>query len=230
MTIKVGKPPAGLKGDEIDAWYAEAYRDAYESASFKQREAKREAETALEAMTKERDELTKRVPGDDAVLLKGDDVKRWEELTKLDVDALKASALKGEKIARQTFLTAVAEAEGFNPKTFAELVELRGVKIDAEEKDGVVAYSIALTQDGKESRVAVREHFEHAFADWLPALDVAPGDSRRPPPTFTPAGGRLPTPPRLKPGDVQADFVAKRNAEAVKSTNVVTRALTGGKS
>jgi hypothetical protein len=228
--VKIGKPPAGLTGEQLLAWVDDQYEDAYEKQLFEHREARRKAEAAVETVQAEMAELRKQIPDEGAVLLKGKDADKWAELQKIDLDTLRKQAAEGERITRAAFLHEAAAAAGFNPKTFAELVELRHVKVAAKEADGKTAYVVEVEQDGKTTEVDLAKHFETAFADWLPALTPAAGT--------LPAFGTLPTgrlrsdPPRGKPADIQQEFLQRRNAEAMRSQSVLARALVpqdGGK-
>jgi hypothetical protein len=223
--VKIGKPPAGLTGEQLLAWVDDQYEDAYEKQLFDHREARRKAEAAVETAQAEMEELRKQLPDEGAVLLKGEDAEKWAELQKVDLNDLRTKALAGERIARQAFLHEVAEAAGFNPKTFTELVELRKVKVEAREVDGKTTYVVATEKDGKAEEVDVAAHFQTAFADWLPALTPPTSGATRPPLGTLPTG-RLPSaPPRGKPGDVQQAMVARAQAEAQRSKSVLARAL-----
>ncbi len=225
--VKIGTPPTGLKGDELQNWFTDQFEDAYERQLFDHREARRKAEAALEEKSNEIDELKKQLPSDDSVLLKGKDAEKWAELQKVDLDDLRVKALAGERMTRHAFLREVAEASGYNPKTFAELVELRDVKIEKlEGEDGKVQYAVAIDNDGETEHKPVTEHFEQAYSDWLPAL--APPEARGGAPTTLrpPPLGRLPSGPPRRPDDPQRAYVEKAKAEAARSRNVVLQALT----
>jgi hypothetical protein len=231
--VKIGKPPAGLAGEQLLSWIDDQYEDAYEKQLFEHREARRKAEATVETLTAEMADLRKQVPTDGAVLLQGKDAEKWAELQKVDLAGLRAAALEGERVTRQAFLREVAEAVGYNPKTFTELVELRNVKIEAKEADGKKAYVVAVETDGKVAEVSVAEHFEAAFTDWLPALTPPTGNAARP--AFgSPPTGRLPSaPPRSRPADIQQAVLERAQAEATRSRSVLARSLVpdeGGKS
>lgn len=222
--VKIGTPPNGLAGEQLAAWYADAYEDAYERALFDHREARRQAEAATEALKAQIEELKGQLPGDEDVLLAGDDAKRWQKLQEVDLDELRAKAQEGERVVRHAFLRDAAEAIGYNPKTFTELVELRKLQVDAKTTDGKTEYMVQVETDGKTKAVPIVEHFEQAFADWLPALQVQDPLTRS---LGTPPTGRLRNdpPPRRKPEDFQQQLLQRAQAEAMRSKSVLARAL-----
>jgi hypothetical protein len=218
--VKIGKPPAGLSGDALLSWLDDQYEEAYEKQLYDHREARRKAEAKVEELTAQSAEMAKQVPGADSVVLKGKDAEKWAELSKVDLAALQAKAAEGERITRRAFLTEAAVASGFNPKTFAELVELRGLRVEAREADGKKAYVVVTKVGDAAKDVDVATHFKTAEADWLPALAVA---GRQQPPG-TPPAGRLPTnPPPPNGTDPQRAVLLKAQAEAARHQNVVAR-------
>lgn len=230
--VKIGTPPTGLKGDELQSWYVDQFEDAYEKQLFEHREARRQAEAAVESKDAELKALQEQVPTEGNVLLKGKDAEKWNELQKVDLDDLRAKALAGERMTRHAFLREVAEASGYNPKTFTELVELRDVKVEKlEGEDGKTQYAVAIDKDGETEHQPVTEHFEQAYADWMPAL--APQDRAGGPPAGLrpPNLGRLPSGRPGRPEDPQRAFLEKARTEAARGRNVVLQALarnTGG--
>lgn len=225
---KIGKPPQGLAGEQLAAWYADQYEDAYEKALFEHREERRKAEAEAERLTKELDEAKTKLPGEDTVLLKGKDVETWTELQKIDLDDLRAKAAEGERITRQTFLREAAEATGFNPKTFTELVELRNLKVEKVEVEGQQpAYAVSVEKDGKVDQTPVADYLQAQYADWMPAL-MPPGATGAPPPALRPPNlGRLPSDPPRRPGNVQEEWLEKVQAESQRSQNVLAQRFTG---
>ena len=222
--VKIGKPPNGLTGEQLQAWFEDQFEDAYEKQMFDHREARRKADAAVEDVKAQMEELKKLVPDEGAVLLKGKDAEKWQELKSVDLDALRAQAAEAERVTRHAFLHEVAEATGFNPKTFAELVELRDVTIEAQEVDGRKRYVVQVPDGEKTKAVDVTEHFQTQFADWLPALAPPTGGQLRLPGP-PPAGRLINQPPRGKPGDFQSEFVNKAQAEAARSRSVLAAAL-----
>jgi hypothetical protein len=228
--VKIGKPPAGLSGEQLLAWVDDQYEDAYEKQLFEHREARRKAEAAVESTQAEMAELRKQIPAEGAVLLKGKDAEKWAELQKVDLDGLRKQVAEAERVVRTAFLHEAAQAAGFNPKTFTELVELRHVKVVAKEADGQTTYVVEVEDGGKTTEVDLAKHFETAFVDWLPALTPATGTL---PPAGTLPTGRLRSdPPRGKPANIQQEFLQRKQADAMRSQSVLARALVpqdGGK-
>ena len=230
--VKIGKPPSGLANEQLQSWFEDQFEDAYEKQLFEHREGRRVAEAAVETAKTEMTELRKQLPTDGAIVLKDKDAEKWTELQKVDLVDLRQKAADGERITRHAFLREAAEASGFNPKTFTELVELRHVNVEEREADGQKSYVVTLEQDGKTTEVPVADHFQQAFADWLPALAPPTGGSVTPS-AGPPPAGRLPsTPPRGKTGDAQHAVLQRALAEAGRSQSVLARALVpndGGK-
>lgn len=219
--VKIGKPPQGLKDEELKAWYEDQFEDAYEKQLFDHREARRKAEAAVEEKDAEIAELKKSVAEEGDVLLKGDDAQKWQQLKEIDVEKLQQQAAEGQRAAKQAFLRQAAEAAGYNPRTFVELAELKGLEIEAQETDGKTAYQVKTKgDDGKETSVPLVEHFESAYADWLPALTTAPAGGQ--PPRTTPATGRLQNEGRPgKPADVQRRVLEKAQQRRAQHQNVI---------
>lgn len=224
--VKIGKPPQGLKDEQLGDWYADQFEDAYEKQLFDHREARRKAEAAIEEKDAEMAELRKNVAEESDVLLKGDDAQKWNELQKIDVEKLQAQAAEGQRVAKHAFLREAAEAAGYNPRTFTELAELKGLEIEAEQADGKTAYKVKTKDgEGKDTTVPLTEHFESAYADWLPALANADrGGAPRPP--ATPATGRLPSQGgRHQPDDPQQRILQQANERRQSQKNVLLQSF-----
>lgn len=233
--VKLGKPPKDLTQDQLLAWAEEQFEDGYEKLLFDQREKRREAEARAEKAETSVEEMKKQVPDEDSVLLKGDDAKRWKDLKELDVEQLQRQAEEGERVKRRSFLQEVAQEAGFNPKTFAELVELRQLEVTAEDgKDGK-AYKVQVEKgDGKKEAVDLVEHFQAEYADWLPALtpqqgtqtQAQQGTTQR---RTTPVTGRLPNQTTRRPNDddPQQRVLQRQRERALGSVNVVQQSLQG---
>lgn len=223
--VKVGKPPSGLKDDQLQDWYADAFEDAYEKQLFDHREARRKAEAQVEERDAEIAELKKSVAEDGDVLLKGKDAERWSQIKDLDIDELQAKAAEGERTVRRNFLRDAAEAAGYNPRTFIELAELKDVEVVTEERQGRQQYAVKTEVDGKEQTVPLTEHFESSFADWLPALTNADrqGGARQ---SGTPSTGRLQNEgTRQRPTDAQRRVLEKAEQRRKGSQNVLLQSL-----
>lgn len=230
--INIGKPPQGLKDEELHQWYVDQFEDAYEKRLFDHREARRKAEARVEEVEGELTELKKKIPEEGDVLLKGKDVEKWNELKEVDLEQLRQQAQEGERVKRQDFLRTVAESVGYKPKTFAELVELKGVEVVAEEADGKTAYKVKTKDaEGKETTVPLGDHFKNEYADWLPAL--TPSDSEGTPERPTNRSttlGRLPTEPatRRDSDDPQQRVLQAARERASRSRNVALQGFEQG--
>lgn len=227
--VKIGKPPQGLTGEQLGDWYADQYEDAYEKQLFDHREARRKAEATVEEKDAEIGELKKNVAEEGDVLLKGDDAQKWNELQKIDVEKLQAQAEEGQRVAKHAFLREAAEAAGYNPRTFTELAELKGMEIEAEQADGKTTYKVKTKDgEGKDTTVPLTEHFEAAYADWLPALTNADRGGAQPPRrAATPPTGRLPSDGgRHQPEDVQQRVLQQANERRQAQKNVLLQSFT----
>lgn len=235
--LKISKPPRGLTGDDLHEWYEDAAdtaaKEHYENELYKARDKRRAAEEALDPLKQELADAKAALPGDDSIVLKGADKTKWENLSTLDVPDLQRKAKEGEKLTEEKRLTDITSTLGLNPTTFTDFVLTRGLKVDTDkagtpDEQHVIVHDV----DGKEQRTEVMEYLTSNFEAWLPALVT--GDqprqpiTPRPPAPPTPGAGRLPSNHRTgKPGDVQREFLAKREAEATASRNVFTQKITG---
>lgn len=234
--LQIGKPPRGLTGDELQAWYEEAAETAaaehYEGEMFKAREKRRVAEEALANVTTELDAAKAKLPGDDAILLKGDDLKRWNESKDLDIADLKAKAKAGETLQEEKRLGTITTALNLNPTTFTDFVITRGLKVETDKAGTADEQHVIVHKgdDGKEVRTEVLEFLTEQHAAWLPAL-VSDGKAPVLPPRATPTplqAGRLPSSHKIgKTGDVQEEYLAKRQAEGAASRNVFQQKISG---
>lgn len=143
--------------------------------TYQLREKNREVRIEIE-------ELKKKLPGDDAVLLTKADVERWEAYKKLgkvedlksiitDRDTLKAENAKAQ---RKELLRKVAEAEGFDPDVLAELAtdslnfEIKEIK-DKEGKD--IKQAMVIVKDGdKQETKPLADYASEKWAKFMLAL------------------------------------------------------------
>lgn len=235
--MKIGKPPRGLTGDELHTWYEDQAgtlaTEHYEADLFKQREARRTAESERDAAKTALEEAQKLTPAEGDVILKGADAKRWGELKDLDIPALQAQVAEAAKVIEAQRLSGITQELGLKANTFTDFITTRGLKVETAEDDTGQHVIVTKGEDGKEVRTEVMEYLQEHASDWLPALVATPGANPPTPPPApprTPPTGRLPSgTPRGRPADVQTAFLEERQAEAAKHENVFLQKFGGSK-
>lgn len=127
------------------------------------------------------------VPGDGAVVLKGDDAKKWEKYRALGEPAeVKASLDSGRdaisKLERNDKVAAyekAAEVAGYKPSVFAALAERDGLTVEVvpgkqgeKGKDGKPV-QVAVVKGEGDSTTPIDEYVDQHWSDFKPALGGA---------------------------------------------------------
>lgn len=149
-----------------------------------------------------------KAPGDNDVVLKGDDIKRWNTYRDLGepTDLRKAVEQRdqykaeSERNAREKEYGAAAKVAGFVPDAFVPLAERDGLQLVTKEersrdtgKVGPVVHVKGVDADGKESLTPLSTYAEERWAVFLPSLKA--GATPPPRPVGTPPPRSLNTPP-----------------------------------
>lgn len=127
--------------------------------------------------------LKQSVPGDGAVVLKGDDAKKWEKYralgepaeVKASLDSGRDAATKLEAVGRAEGYRKVAEAAGYKPSVFARLAEQDGLSVELVEdakskgKDGKPVL-VAVVKGEGETTTPLNEYVDQHWSDLKPAL------------------------------------------------------------
>lgn len=147
--------------------------------NFKLREDKRNLKSEL-------GQLREGAPGDDAVILTGDDATAWNSFKELgktveeiQTGLAKSEELQGEldKRDRSALIAKAARDVGYNPNVLTELVEAKGLTVvmkdvEVEKEDGSKSTEKKpFIQAGeKEDPVELTSYTESNFKDFMPAL------------------------------------------------------------
>ena len=147
------------------------------------------------------EDLKKKIPSEDTVILTDDEVKLWKSYQELGKpeDLKKTSSkiveLQGEldKRDRKDELTRVAGISGFKPSVFFDLAESKGLATEIREieVDGekVERAFVKFASDEKGAMLPMSEFVDSQLADYKPSLIVEDkGDDGRPFPNMRPGG------------------------------------------
>lgn len=146
--------------------------------NFKLRDDKRSLKSEIS-------ELRGKTPGEDAIILVGDDVDAWNSFkdlgefkdvkNKLD----KVEELQGEldKRDRSALIGGAAEVVGYNPRVLTELVEAKGltvemkdVEVEGEDGSKKTEKKPFIRVGEKADPVELTSYAKSNFSDFLPAL------------------------------------------------------------
>lgn len=165
--------------------------------------------------------LKSSVPEEGAVVLKGDDAKKWAKFRELGDPAEVKASLESGKVAAQK-LEGIGRAEtyrkaatlgGYSPEVFADLAESKGFSIEiAEETRDDKVVEVAFVKGEGDSRTPLKKFVESHLSSYLPALMQGQSPKER-------DRSRDATPPRRSP------FVAPRlDDDADEERGLVGRA------
>jgi len=141
--------------------------------NFQLREKNRTAKAEIE-------ELKKKLPAENAVVLAAADAKIWAEYQKLGKpeDLGKAVSERADlskqvsESKRKELVNAAAEAHGLRASVLSKLIGELPIEMKDEQRDGK-AVKVAYVKDGAESK-PLDKYAESAWADFVPALRTEP--------------------------------------------------------
>lgn len=156
-------------------------------------------------------DLEGRVPGDDAVVLSGDDATRWQAYQELGApDEIRQQREEYQTLQRRQLLGEAATAAGFKAPVLERLADGLTVELRDVQQDGqTVRRPFVVPEEG--DAVALPDYARQNWADFLPALTAEPGGSQgRSFISQTPAGSGT------KPANVAEQVIQKRYASKKK--------------
>lgn len=125
--------------------------------------------TRIRELETEIGQLENRLPGEDAVILSGDDVTTWQTYRELgQPDEIRTTLTEYQQLKRNGLLRSAADAHGYKASVLAQLagelpIELGEVEADGQKK------TIAYVVEG-ESRTPLDQYANDKWSDFMPSL------------------------------------------------------------
>lgn len=202
-----------------------AFNDRVISDNFKQRDE-------LRTLKAENEELKKKVPGEGAVVLVGEDAKAHAAYVALGKpDEIKASLDKKTELEqkeamreREATAAAAAEAAGFNAKVLLKLPGAEKMKFEVvtekvNGEDVPVAY-VTGPEQGAQRKKLDEEHVEATWPGFLPALQATDAVTTEQRPGTTPAIPRQRAASSSSGAGLKPEEVATRKRESGMYTSL----------